>query len=52
MIANAKSWFTGYNSNVDGHTKLRHMMYLGGAPAYRATLSEVAANGYQGFEIS
>lgn len=51
MLARAKSWFTGYNSNVDGHDKLRHMMYLGGAPTYRATLADVAAKGYEGFEL-
>jgi len=51
MIARAKSWFTGYNSNVDGHDKLRHMMYLGGSPAYRAKLAEVASKGYEGFDL-
>jgi cation diffusion facilitator CzcD-associated flavoprotein CzcO len=51
LIARAKSWFTGYNSNVDGHDKLRHMMYLGGSPAYRAKLAEVASRGYEGFDL-
>jgi len=51
LIARAKSWFTGYNSNVPGHDKLRHMMYLGGSPAYRAKLAEVAARGYEGFDL-
>ena len=51
MFKNAKSWFTGYNSNVDGHDMLRHMMYLSGAPAYRTKLGEVAANGYEGFDL-
>lgn len=52
MIARAKSWFTGYNSNVDGHDRLRHMMYLGGSPAYRAKLAEVASRGYEGFDFA
>ncbi len=51
MFAKAKSWFTGYNSNVDGHDKLRHVMFLAGAPAYRARLAEVAEHGYEGFEL-
>ena len=49
--ATAQSWFTGYNSNVDGHDKLRHMIYLLGAPRYRERLDEVAARGYAGFDL-
>lgn len=52
LLASAKSWFTGYNSNVEGHDKLRHMIYLGGLPAYRKHLVEEAENDYQGFELS
>jgi cation diffusion facilitator CzcD-associated flavoprotein CzcO len=51
LLATAQSWFTGYNSNVDGHDKLRYMVYLGGAPRFRERLAEVANNGYEGFEI-
>jgi hypothetical protein len=51
MLARTKSWFTGYNSNVDGHDKLRYMIYLGGAPAYRERLAEVAEQGYEGFKV-
>lgn len=49
MLANTKSWFTGYNSNVDGHDKLRYMIYLGGAPAYREKLASISKEGYPGF---
>ncbi|MCZ6869776.1 MAG: NAD(P)/FAD-dependent oxidoreductase [Gammaproteobacteria bacterium] len=52
MIADTKSWFTGYNSNVDGHDTLRYMVYFGGAPAYRERLAEVADHDYEGFEFS
>lgn len=52
LLAQTKSWFTGYNSNVDGHDKLRYMIYLGGAPAFRERLAEVTANGYEGFKVS
>ncbi len=51
MIANTKSWFTGYNSNVEGHDILRHMIYLGGAPAYRQKLIEAKEEGYPGFRF-
>ncbi len=52
LLSNTKSWFTGYNSNVDGHDRLRYMIYLGGAPSYREKLQDVAASGYAGFKIS
>ena len=52
LISTAKSWFTGYNSNVDGHDKLRYMIYNGGAPRYRERLKAVAETDYAGFELS
>ena len=51
LLPTAKSWFTGYNSNVAGHDKLRYMIYNGGAPRYRKWLAEVAENDYRGFEL-
>ena len=52
LLAQTKSWFTGYNSNVAGHDKLRYMVYLGGAPAYREKLAEVADAIYEGYELT
>ncbi len=52
LMSKVKSWFTGYNSNVDGHDQIRLMMYPGGAPRYRSHLEEVAASGYEGFRLS
>jgi len=49
LLRKAKSWFTGYNSNVEGHDKTRYLIYNGGAPRYRQRLAEVAANRYEGF---
>ncbi len=51
LLRKAKSWFTGYNSNVEGHDKIRYLIYNGGAPRYRKRLAEVAANGYEGFRF-
>ena len=51
LLGNAKSWFTGYNSNVDGHDKVRYMIYNGGALRYRKRLIEVAENNYRGFDL-
>jgi cation diffusion facilitator CzcD-associated flavoprotein CzcO len=52
MIADTKSWFTGYNSNVDNHDRLRYLVYFGGAPKFRERLDEVAQHGYDGFSMS
>ena len=49
LLAKTKSWFTGYNSNVDDHDRLRYMIYLGGSPNYRDRLADVASSGYEGF---
>jgi cation diffusion facilitator CzcD-associated flavoprotein CzcO len=51
LLRKAKSWFTGYNSNVEGHDKIRYMIYNGGAPRYRQRLAEVAQQGYAGFRL-
>jgi cation diffusion facilitator CzcD-associated flavoprotein CzcO len=50
LMRKAKSWFTGYNSNVDGHEQgtIRFLVYNGGAPKYRARIEEVAAEDYKG----
>ena len=52
LLRKAKSWFTGYNSNVEGHDKIRYLIYNGGAPRYRQKLAEVAEMGYEGFCIT
>jgi cation diffusion facilitator CzcD-associated flavoprotein CzcO len=50
LMRKAKSWFTGYNSNVPGHEegRVRYFVYNGGAPKYIARINEVAAKGYEG----
>lgn len=49
LLRNARSWFTGYNSNVEDRDRTRYLLYNGGAPRYRKHLEEVAAEGYRGF---
>jgi cation diffusion facilitator CzcD-associated flavoprotein CzcO len=51
LVGKAKSWITGYNSNVPGHDTLRYTIYNGGALKYRQRLAEVAGNGYEGFVL-
>ncbi|MDH3441470.1 MAG: NAD(P)/FAD-dependent oxidoreductase, partial [Gammaproteobacteria bacterium] len=51
LLANSKSWFTGYNSNVKGHDVLRYMIYLQGGPAFREHLVDEAAYDYTSFRL-
>ena len=53
LMRKAKSWFTGYNSNVEGHEqgKIRYMVYNGGAPKFVRRIAEVAHNDYEGIEF-
>jgi len=50
LMRKAKSWFTGYNSNVPGHEhgKTRYFVYNGGAPKFLTKINEVVASGYDG----
>ncbi|MGQ0682021.1 flavin-containing monooxygenase [Bradyrhizobium sp.] len=54
LMRKARGWFTGYNSNVDGHEagKVRYFVYNGGTPKYVGIINDVAAKGYQEIEFS
>jgi cation diffusion facilitator CzcD-associated flavoprotein CzcO len=54
LMRKAKSWFTGYNSNVEGHEygRTRYFVYNGGAPRYVRRLHEVADNGWEGIDLA
>lgn len=54
LMRKAKSWFTGYNSNVPGHEhgKIRYLVYNGGSPKYVSKINEVAERGYEGINFS
>ncbi|MCS5479762.1 NAD(P)/FAD-dependent oxidoreductase [Corynebacterium sp. YIM 101645] len=49
LLPEANSWFMG--SNIPGKPR-RCLVYVGGAPTYRAICDEVVAAGYRGFELS
>ncbi|MGE0415676.1 MAG: flavin-containing monooxygenase [Acetobacteraceae bacterium] len=51
LYTQVDSWLTGINTNIDGRDVRRVLQYQGGAPAYRATCDEVAANGYAGMVL-
>ena len=50
LLRKAKSFFTGYNSNIKGHEygKTRYNIYNGGVPRYANMVNEVADNDYEG----
>lgn len=50
LMRKAKSWFTGYNSNVPGHEhgKTHYFVYNGGSPKYVTRINEVIESGYEG----
>ena len=54
LLRTAKSWITGYNSNLEGHEygKTRYNIYNGGGPKYARRLSEVADSDYEGIRFS
>ena len=54
LMRKAKGWFTGYNSNVEGHEhgKTRYLVYNGGSPKFRRKLMEAAEAGYPDFKFS
>ncbi len=54
LMRKAKGWFTGYNSNIDGHEagKVRYFVYNGGTPKYVGIINDVVARGYEEIEIS
>ncbi|MGB3447851.1 MAG: NAD(P)/FAD-dependent oxidoreductase [Xanthobacteraceae bacterium] len=49
LMRKAKSWFTGYNSNVAGHEEgtVRYIVYNGGTPKFVGIINGVAAKDYQ-----
>ena len=54
LLRKAKSWITGYNSNLDGHEygKTRYNIYNGGGPKYATKIAEVSDNDYRGIAFS
>ena len=53
LLGRAKSWFNGFNSNVEDHDRFkpRPFIYYGGNPKYAARLAKIRDNGYEGIDI-
>lgn len=54
LMRTGQGWFTGYNSNVEGHEQgtIRYLVYNGGAPKFRTKITESADGGYPGFLLT
>jgi len=54
LMRKAQGWFTGYNSNVEGHEQgnIRYLVFNGGTPKFRAKINESAEQGYTGITFS
>ena len=53
LARRSRGWFTGYNSNVEGHGAgtVRYVAYFGGAPKYAESIRRAADEGYRGIEL-
>ncbi len=52
LFTKVNSWFTGVNTNIEGHEQRRFLLYAAGLPTYREKADEVVANRYNGFALS
>ena len=54
LINKARSWFTGYNSNIEGHEygNMRYTIFAAGGVEYAKRLAGAAANDYAGISFS
>ena len=51
LFTRERSWFTGYNSNINREYVKRYLIYAGGAQRFREYLHQETSNGFPGFEL-
>lgn len=51
LLADSDAWWVKVTKGPNGELRRRALIYVGGAPEYRATCEQVAAKGYEGFVI-
>jgi (2,2,3-trimethyl-5-oxocyclopent-3-enyl)acetyl-CoA 1,5-monooxygenase len=51
LLADSDAWWVKTGRNPDGSLRRRALIYVGGAPEYRALCEDIARNGYEGFDI-
>lgn len=52
LLADSDAWWVKTTQNPDGTVKRRALIYVGGAPDYRALCADVAKNDYEGFILA
>ncbi len=54
LFRRSQGWFTGYNSNVEGHEAgtIRYQAYFGGSPRYAAAIDAEATEGYPSIDFA
>ena len=52
LLADSDAWWVKTTKNADGSTTRRALIYVGGAPEYRARCADVAAKDYEGFVLA
>ena len=54
LMRKAKSWFTGYNSNVVGHEQgtIRYFVYNAGTPKFVSKITDVEMNRYREIDFT
>lgn len=52
LLGSQKSWFTGFNSNIDGRDRKRLLIYTGGAIRFRQHLKLQQDSAYPAFAFS
>ena len=51
LLAESDAWWVKTSRNPDGSLTRRSLIYVGGAPEYRARCAEIARNNYEGFDL-
>lgn len=51
LLSKTKSWFTGYNTNINRDDKPRYLIYTGGSDRYRKFLAEQIDQGWPNFQM-
>jgi cation diffusion facilitator CzcD-associated flavoprotein CzcO len=52
LLSESDAWWVKTTTNADGTTTRRALIYVGGAPEYRARCADVASKGYEGFVLA
>jgi cyclohexanone monooxygenase len=52
LLADSDAWWAKTTTLPDGTVRRRALIYVGGAPEYRDLCDQIAARGYEGFQLA